>query len=61
MPRYNYICSDCIAAREKEVGRPLTEDEQQEIVFEVSHSIIFPAGKKLQELTQCPLCDSHGL
>lgn len=59
MPRYNYICSDCIAAREKEVGRPLTEDEQQEIVFEVSHSIIFPAGKKLQELTQCPLCDSH--
>ena len=54
MPRYNYICSDCIAAREKEVGRPLTEDEQQEIVFEVSHSIIFPAGKKTARADTVP-------
>lgn len=58
MPQYNYICNDCIAAREAEVGRPLTDDEQSEIVFEVSHSIVFPPKQKLQKITKCPLCES---
>ena len=59
MPQYNYICDDCITAREKEAGRSLTDDEQSEIVFEVSHSINFPPKKELQKITKCPLCDSY--
>ena len=58
MPQYNYICSDCIADREAKAKRPLTEDEQFEIVFETSHAM-FPTVEEALEATQCPICDGH--
>jgi hypothetical protein len=58
MPRYNYICKDCIAVGEKKLGRALTEEEQSSILFEVSHCM-FPTKKELKAVTQCPFCDSY--
>ncbi len=58
MPRYNYICKDCITVGEKKLGRPLTEEEQSSIIFEVSHGM-FPTEKELLVVAQCPFCDGH--
>lgn len=56
MPRYNYICNDCIAASEKKLKRQMTEEEQCTLLFEVSHSM-FASKKELKKITKCPICN----
>ena len=58
MPRYNYICKDCLAAAEKKLGRTATEDEYNSLLFETSHRM-FPTVEETLELTQCPFCEGH--
>jgi hypothetical protein len=58
MPRYNYVCKDCLAAAEKKLGRTATEDEYNSLLFETSHAM-FPTTKEKLEMTQCPFCEGH--
>ena len=58
MPKYDYACSRCQSALEKNVGRDLTDSEYQEsVLFETSHGIN-PTESELQEATTCPRCGS---
>ena len=57
MPRYNYICDDCVKTAEKKLKRELDEEELGAFVFEVSHGFE-PTAKELK-LTKCPFCGSR--
>ena len=58
MPRYNYICKDCLAHLDKKLGRQSTDEEQIPLLFETFHPI-FPTVKEALAATQCPICDGH--
>jgi hypothetical protein len=60
MPRYNYICKDCLAFTEKKLGREATEEEQSTLVFEAVHGM-FPTVEEVLKATQCPFCDGHNV
>lgn len=58
MPMYDYLCKTCLAAANEIKGSPLTEDEQEEVMFETKHAMS-PTAEELERTTACPRCDGH--
>ncbi len=58
MPRYNYICYDCLASLEQMLGREATDQERSVCVFETRHGFE-PTTEELKEASCCPTCQSN--
>ena len=58
MPRYNYICNDCLTNAAREVGRELADAELGALIFEVIYTFTATDAQK-KAVSQCPTCEGY--